>query len=272
MAESPFQDLTAVYDLLVDWPKRLAREEPFYRRLFERTGARRVADVACGTGRHAAMFHSWGLSVEGSDVDPKMIELARAKSLSEKGSDPLSQGGLTPFRTGSKFGEPEGLRFVVRGFDEPIRAPEPFDVALCVGNSLALAPDADTAARAIREMLAAVRDGGAVVVQVLNLWRLPDGPCVWQKSLRATLPGGEVLVLKGVHRSGTRGYVDLLVAPVDAPEQVQSESVPLLGFEASELRRMAAEAGASGIELFGGYHEEPYERPESTDLILVAAK
>jgi len=249
MAESPFQDLTAVYDLLVDWPKRLAREEPFYRRLFERTGARRVADVACGTGRHAAMFHSWGLSVEGSDVDPNMIERARAR-----------------------FGEPEGLRFVVRGFDEPIRAPEPFDVALCVGNSLALAPEADTAARAIREMLAAVRDGGAVVVQVLNLWRLPDGPCVWQRSLRATLPGGEVLVVKGVHRSGTRGYVDLLVAPVDAPEQVQSASVPLLGFEASELRRMAAEAGASGIELLGGYRDEPYERPESTDLILVAAK
>jgi len=265
MAESPFQDLTAVYDLLVDWPKRLAREEPFYRRLFERIGARRVADVACGTGRHAAMFHSWGLSVEGSDVDPKMIELARAKSRSGKGSDPLGLRGLTPLRTG-------GLRFVVRGFEEPIRAAEPFDVALCVGNSLALAPDAATAARAVREMLAAVRDGGAVVVHVLNLWRLPDGPCVWQKCLRAALAQGDVLIAKGVHRSGTRGYVDLIVAPVDAPEQVHSESVPLLGIEAAELSRMAAEAGASDVQLFGGYDEKPYEPLESTDLILVATR
>jgi SAM-dependent methyltransferase len=249
MAESPFQDLTAIYDALVDWPKRLAHEEPFYRRLFERIGARRVADVACGTGRHAAMFHSWGLCVEGSDLDPNMVELARAK-----------------------FGEPEGLRFVVREFDQPIRATEPFDVALCVGNSLALAPDAATTARAIHEMLAAVRDGGAVVAHVLNLWRLPDGPCVWQKCLRASLAQRDVLITKGVHRSGARGYVDLLVAPVDAPEQVQSESVPLLGIEASELSRMAAEAGASDVQLYGGYREEPYERIESTDLILVARR
>ena len=47
---------------------------------------------------------------------------------------------------------------------------------------------AAAARRAVAEMLAAVRPGGAVVVQVLNLWRLPDGPCVWQKRRRAKLP------------------------------------------------------------------------------------
>jgi hypothetical protein len=35
---------------------------------------------------------------------------------------------------------------------------------------------------------------------------------------------------------------------------------------------MAAEAGASDVQLFGGYDEGPYEPLESTDLILVAAK
>ena len=29
-----FHDLTDVYEALVNWPQRLAREEPFYRRLF----------------------------------------------------------------------------------------------------------------------------------------------------------------------------------------------------------------------------------------------
>ena len=36
-------------------------------------------------------------------------------------------------------------------------------------------------------MFAAVRAGGLVVLHVLNLWRLPDGPCVWQKCRRAPL-------------------------------------------------------------------------------------
>ena len=63
-----FQDLTDVYEAMIDWPKRLAREEPFYRRWFERCGARSVLDVACGTGHHGAMFHRWGLRVEGADL------------------------------------------------------------------------------------------------------------------------------------------------------------------------------------------------------------
>ena len=31
-----FDDFADVYDAMIDWPKRLAHEEPFYRRLFER--------------------------------------------------------------------------------------------------------------------------------------------------------------------------------------------------------------------------------------------
>ncbi len=69
-----FDDLTEVFDELVDWPKRLANEEPFYRRLFARIGVRRLVDVACGTGRHAAMFHSWNLHVQAADISPRMIE------------------------------------------------------------------------------------------------------------------------------------------------------------------------------------------------------
>jgi SAM-dependent methyltransferase len=246
---TPLHDLTTIYDQLVDWPKRLAREEPFYRRLFERTGARRVLDMACGTGQHAAMFHSWGLEVEAADVDARMIDRARAS-----------------------FGEPEGLRFVVRGFDEAVSAPESFDVALCVGNSLALAPDAATAARAIREMFAAVRPGGALVVHLLNLRRLPDGPCVWQKSLRAALPEGEVLVLKGVHRAGNGGFVDLVIAPLDEPSSMRAESTPLLGLDVSELERMARQAGAARIEFLGDYGNQPYDPQSSPDLILTATK
>ena len=184
-----FQDLSDVYEAMIDWPKRLANEGPFYRRLFEQYGVRSVVDVACGTGRHAAMFHSWDLRVEGADLSPAMIDHARAS-----------------------FGEPEGLRWVVRGFEQPIAPDRPFDAAVCVGNSLPLAPDVATVQRAIGEMLAAVRSGGLLVIHALNLWHLPDGPCVWQKCRRATLPQGEVLILKGVHRSGVRGYVELIVA------------------------------------------------------------
>ncbi len=244
-----FRDLTDVYEALVDWPRRLAREEPFYRRLFEAHQVRRVADVACGTGHHAAMFHRWGLSVAGADFSPAMIERARRQ-----------------------YGESPGLRWAVRSFDEPIDTDQPFDAAICVGNSLALAADRPMVQRTIQRMLDALRPGGIMVIHVLNLWHLPDGPCVWQKCRRASLAQGEALVVKGVHRCGTLGFVDLIVASLAPAAEMHTESVPLLGLEAGELEQMARAAGASRCEFFGGYQGEAYASQTSVDLILIACR
>jgi SAM-dependent methyltransferase len=248
MAAKIFDDLVDVYESMIDWPKRLAHEAPFYRRLFERAGVQSVVDVACGTGRHGAMFHSWGLRVEGADISPGMIQRARAT-----------------------FGEPDGLQWTERSFQESIQAADPFDAAVCVGNSLALASHLRTAERAIGQMVSAVGDRGIVVVHVLNLWRIPEGPCIWQKCVRSKLAGRDLLILKGVHRHGARGYVELVVITRDG-EQMQHESVEFLGLEADMLEQLSRKAGAANVHLFGGYENQPYDRQESVDLVLVAEK
>jgi SAM-dependent methyltransferase len=241
--------LTDVYEALVNWPQRLAREEPFYRPLFAAHQVNRVLDVACGTGHHAAMFHRWGLSVEGADVSPAMIERARRQ-----------------------YGQSPDLRWAVRSFDQPSGAEGAFDAAICAGNSLALAADLPMVQQTINRMLAAVRPGGIALVHILNLWRLPDGPCVWQKCQRANLSEGEVLIVKGVHRCGRQGFVDLIVAGLTPPTEMHTESIPLLGLEAEELEQIARAAGASHCEFCGGYQGEPYDHESSLDLILVASR
>jgi hypothetical protein len=145
-----------------------------------------------------------------------------------------------------------------------------------VGNSLALAPDAATVELAIGQMLAAVRGGGLVVVHVLNLWHLPDGPVTWQKCKRTTLPQGDVLIVKGVHRCGTRGFVDLMVAALeessDKPPRMQTDSIGFLGLDAANLEAMARRAGAANAVFYGGYQQQPYDRQASVDLVMVAEK
>jgi SAM-dependent methyltransferase len=265
MSKAGFDDLTDFYDALIDWPKRLANEAPFYRHWFGKIGVRRVVDVACGTGRHAAMFHEGGLTVEGADLSSTMIARAR-----------------------TNFGENESLRWAVRGFDQPILSDgdniQPFDAALCVGNSLALAPDVETVERAIRQMFAAIRPGGIAIVQVLNLWQLPDGPCVWQKckKVSSSLPLGDepgaraespdVLILKGVHRSGSRGFVEFLAASLAEGKLLYRETVEFLGLEASQLERYARAAGAKVSHFFGDYKQHPYKPEKSADLMMVAEK
>lgn len=243
-----FDQLAHIYEAMIDWPKRLAAEEPFYRQWFEQIRVKRVVDVACGTGRHAAMFHRWGLGVEGADLSPAMIQQARAG-----------------------FGDPPGLRWAVRGFDEPIPEAGSWDAVVCAGNSLALASDLAMVRTAVARMTEALRPGGILLVQVLNLWRLPDGPCIWQKCLRTRLPQGDVLILKGVHRCDRRGYVELVVADPNGGPLLAHESPQFLGLEAGELEAVARQAGAAEVRFFGGYAAQPFDRESSIDLVMVAS-
>jgi SAM-dependent methyltransferase len=247
MAGQLFERHVELYDALIDWPKRLANEGPFLRAVFDRCGARRVLDAACGTGQHAAMFHSWGLVVEGADVSPAMIARCR-----------------------QQFGESGTLRWTVRGFEEP--APAAFDAVVCLGNSLALAGSRGGAQRAVAAMLASLRSGGFCVIQVLNLWSLPEGPCIWQKFRRARVDGREHLLAKGVHRHAGAGFVEFLALPVGADEEPSYETVRLTGLTREDLAAFASAGGARQVEFFGNYARDAYEPQRSVDLIAVVEK
>ena len=250
MRTTPFDDLTDLYEAMIDWPKRLANEAPFFLSLFEQAKVRRVADVACGTGRHADMFRSWGLEVHGSDISPNMIQRAR-----------------------EAFGESDRLRWKIQGFEHPIGPAGSFDAVICIGNSLALAPDTAIVAQALGHMLHALRPGGLAIVHVLNLWKFPHGPCVWQKIISKTLAQGESLILKGGHRCSDRGYVELVVINNGKDgSPIRSRAVPFLGLKSKELEATARENGAVDVTFFGNHQNQPYDGGNSTDMIMVAKK
>jgi trans-aconitate methyltransferase len=45
----------------------------------ERPGAKTILDVACGTGEHARLL-SADFEIDGIDLEPKFVEIARAKN------------------------------------------------------------------------------------------------------------------------------------------------------------------------------------------------
>ncbi|HET6451489.1 MAG TPA: class I SAM-dependent methyltransferase, partial [Spirochaetia bacterium] len=76
-AQRFYDGLGEDYDLMVSWADRLAREEPFFLRLFGEAGVTRVLDAACATGRHAIAFALSGREAAGADLSPVMVEAAR---------------------------------------------------------------------------------------------------------------------------------------------------------------------------------------------------
>jgi len=64
----------------------------------------------------------------------------------------------------------------------------------------------------------------------------------------------------------------LIVADLTGGVSIRGQSAQLLGLEAPELERMARQAGAGQVGVLGGYQEQPYDRQESVDLLIIAEK
>jgi hypothetical protein len=88
-----------------------------------------------------------------------------------------------------------------------------------------------------------------------------------------TLDGQHHLVVKGVHRAGERGFVDVVeLSEQNVTDTSRCRSTPLLALRGEELVTLAQDAGLSEVQLFGNHAGEPHEPDVSPDLIIVARR
>ena len=109
------QGFAARWDELIDWDRRRAMERRFLIGVLAGALGRRLIDIACGTGFHAALFAGAGFQVDAADGSAEMIEAARAN---------LDRSGLDVNVKQMDWAE-LGSMSVPR-----------YDVAVCLGSSL----------------------------------------------------------------------------------------------------------------------------------------
>ncbi len=249
MAKQSFDALVDIYDALIDWTARLRYETPLLRHLVDQVTGDRVLDAACGTGRHAELLSSWGMQVEAADLSGPMLQRGR-----------------------ERVGENSPIHWVQRSYTEPSEQGLSFDLILCIGNSLALAPNSATAKSALRCLTGQLRPGGLLLLQVHNTQRFEDQKCTWQKCKHIQLEGRSVVVIKGIHRSSADASVELVAIDPDGPEIIASHSAPLLSLDETRLSEMARAAGAGTVSTYGNFERAPFDPHHSTDLILVLSR
>lgn len=247
------------YDQFVDWNKRLEREAPLFRRVFEEAGARSVIDVGAGSARHAVMFASWGMAVDAVDPDDSM--LAQAEANVADATEKIAQAG----------GE---LRLVRAGFGElASRGLGPADAVVCTGNALPHVAGHAGLHATLADFTAVLRPGGVLVLHLLNHQRLLDKrPRVIPPVLRDT-PEGTKVFLRVIDYPEGDEFLDFdFLTLVRSPEGDWDLSHRRSPHTALPARVLAAELellGYGSIELLGGHDSHPLTDADES-LVLVA--
>ena len=253
MSEVPLWDtFSADYDRFVDWEGRLEREMPLLEGFLTERGARRVLDVACGTGHHAIALAAKGFEVVGTDVSEGMVTEARRNAKAKNAAVTFAQAGLGELGTAAKG---------------------PFDAVLCLGNSLPSMLTEAALQGALADLSEVLVPEGTLFIQNLNYDR------VW--------PRRERFMPLQTYRQGEEEW--LFFRFVDFHEETLTFNMVVLhrngemwdyAAEATDLRPIFSEdlklllekAGFARVDLYGDYDQNPYRPDTSGDLIAVARK
>jgi D-alanyl-D-alanine dipeptidase len=248
MSDTSFYDeLAGSYDLLISWKRRLRRERPFFMRVFKEFGVRRVLDTACGTGMHAIAFHDWGFHVAGTDISLKMVEKAKENA------------GHRP------------IEFVQAGFTELDKTHGIYDAVTCLGNSLPHVLTDDELDRSLFSMFNALLPGGVLIIHNNNYDRILSTKDRFMPLAHGRQGGRDCLFMRFFDF-----HEDLLTFNVITLEKRSGEW--MMHPNASTHRALTHDllvnrlemAGFINIRAYGGYPDQPYDKLESDNLIIVA--
>jgi len=247
-----YDEFSADYDRFVNWPARLAVEMPFIEAQLQTVGARRVLDVACGTGMHAIELARRGYESVGADVSAPMIERARENARA---------AGVAAHFVVAGFGE---LREKTKG---------QFDALLCLGNSLPHLLSAADLQMGLADFAACLRPGGLLLIQNRNFdavlahqerWMAPqahrEGNTEWLfLRFYDFEPAGKLTFnLVTLRRQGAGDWEQRVTA------------MRLWPLRQEELIAALATAGFTAIVSYGDMSGAPFDPHSSGNLIVTA--
>ena len=241
-----FNSIATYYEVLSDNAARLQREGPFLRECLKHAPGVRVVDLACGTGLHAEFFANLGAQVTAFDISQEMISHARTRR--SHANIRYETADMRDFQGG------------------------PWDLALCLGNSLSLLPAMDDIEETFRSVIKALSPGGRFVFQVLNYAAEANRKPRYRVDAKR-LNGADVVALKSLVPHGDHTLLSLAFYALGAgtPTCV-SESAVLLNLTIEQMTTCAATVGLRNVAMYGGFDSSEYRPDTSSDIIGILGK
>ena len=280
----PLYDSFAEYDRFVNWERRLAYELPFLERQLAVVGAKRVLDVACGTGKHSIALGQRGYEVTGVDLSVAMVERARANAALRQAADAAHAGRTDFVRPMSGPTSSPGVgavRFVVAGFGLlAARLEGGFDAVLCLGNSLPHVLTEEALHTTLDDMAAVLRPGGLLLIQNRNMDAVLERRARWMP-VQARREGSREWLFVRFYDFNGDGSLTFNVITLershsdgpthsDGPWVQRAEATRLYPWRHDQLVEAVTRAGFGDVRCYGDMAGAPYDLESSGNLVLVA--
>lgn len=257
-----YDNFSKDYDRFVAWPGRLAFEMPFIEAQIQAARVagpeRSVLDAACGTGMHAIELARRGYRAAGADLSPGMILRAQENA---------ALAG-------------EAVRFEVAGFGqlrEAFRDSEiyPFDVLLCLGNSLPHVRGPGALDEALQDFARCLRPGGRLLVQNRNFEAVMEQRQRWMPPQSYREGDREWLFIR-FYDFDPEGAITFNILTLDREGQSdwrqQVTTTRLQPLRLAELAPALSEAGFVEVETYGGLTGASFDPQTSPNLVISALR
>jgi glycine/sarcosine N-methyltransferase len=257
---SPQDGRASDYDEFVDWDKRLAREAPFFRQVFDEACVRTLIDIGSGSARHSIMFATWGIEVVAVDPDDAM--LARAEvNIAEHAEVVAEAGGAVELLRGG-FGQLTSLGL------------GPADAITCTGNALPHVEGLSGLRETLADFASVLRPGGLIVLHLLNHQRLlADRPRTIPPVFRET-PETSKIFLRVIGYPEGAEYLDFdfvtLVRDASGEWTLTHRRSMHTALPFQLLERELRGSGFTDIQAFGAHDGTPFDAETDESLILLA--
>lgn len=210
-------------------------------------GQKSVLDIACGTGGYALELAKKGYAVTAVDLDSKMVEELKGKSLKSNLDIEALQGNMLELSS---------------------KVSSKYDVAFCIGNSMVHLDGHEEIEKFFREMKGLLKEEGKLIIQIINYDR------VLSKNVQflPTIENKEVgLTFQRLYR-----YDEILnkvffktILEVEG-KKIENE-IPLYPALSEDLEKLLRKAGFKDVKLYGDFKGNDFEKHNSYALVVVAS-
>lgn len=240
--EQFYNTLADQYDGMTRFSDRLLKQQELLSTLLEKFPSRSAVDMGCGTGVHAIALAQLGLDVTGVDISAGMLEKARAHA---KETDATI-----------RFIEGDFLALIPRA---------PFDLLLCVGNSLPHLTSRTALTAVFTHWRKLCADDGRVIIQLLNYRRVLEKG---DRIVNIRRDGSETNIRFYDFLDDALQFNILTLHDEGSGIAHTLQSTRLTPFTEKDITDAAHAADFSSVTAYGSLRFEPFT-DESTDLVVV---